>query len=210
MNSTSRIDPRMVGEGGLIDLLSFDNTPTTRENRCRLYQVGIFDIEITEFVPESTIQILVKERGAARFNEFHIKTTCTNETWEELQCLMHVLSIGIGPVPVQIVGIKTGTLPKRTRFPMSHRNHLETHPLHFFNVQDDVAQEHRRKYEGTIDMIEHQHTIRTEATFIRNGIMDYRFPALPKKSVTGLPITEHTGNREPAPESEYEYEIDLS
>ena len=59
-------------------------------------------------------------------------------------------------------------------------------------------------------MNEHEHTIRTEATFIRNGIMDYRFPALPKKSVTGLPITEHTGNREPAPESEYEYEIDLS
>ena len=125
---------------------------------------------------------------------------------------MHVLSIGIGPVPVQIVGIKTGTLPKRTKYPMSHRKHLCTHPLHFFNVQEDVAEEHRRKYEGTIDMIEHEHTIRSEATFIRNGIMDYRFPALPKRSVpvTGHPITEQVVNREPAPESEYEYEIDLS
>ena len=85
------------------DLISFEEIPEV-DNPSRLVQVAHYDIEITAWLNEKELQINIRERGAINYNDLRIRTDNPIGAMHGIECLFHVMSIGLGPTPVQIIG----------------------------------------------------------------------------------------------------------
>ena len=89
-----------IGPG--FGLLPFEEI-LTAENPSRLIQIAHYDIELTAWINEKELQLNLKERGTWKYNDLRIPTNDPVQALHEMECFLHIMSLGLGPVPVQLL-----------------------------------------------------------------------------------------------------------
>ena len=155
------------------DLLCFEEIPKV-ENPCRLIQIARYDIELTAWVNEKELQLNIKERGCQNYNDLRISSNDPVKALHEMECLFHIMSLGLGPTPVQLLGWKRRKYTQRHRFPYCHPDHVLDplkHPR--FTIGDDCHYLQMKKYEGKAGIYDGAMlTIADENIRNREGLFD--------------------------------------
>ena len=154
------------------DLISFEEIPTV-ENPSRLIQIAHYDIELTACFGEKELQLNLKERGNWKYNDLRIPTNDPVQALHEMECFLHIMSLGLGPVPVQLLGWKRRKWTKRNVFPYCHSHHVQDpFVLPRFTLNDEVHYLQQRKYEDRGIYDGAMLSIADESTRNREGLFD--------------------------------------
>ena len=130
------------------DLLCFEEIPQI-DNPCRLIQVDIYDIELTAWIREKELQINIQERGRQNYNDLRIPSNDPVQALHEMERVFHIMSLKLGPAPVQVLGRKRSNWTRRHKFPYCHSDHvMDPHRLPRFTIGDECHYLQRRKYEN--------------------------------------------------------------
>ena len=155
------------------DLLCFEEIPQI-DNPCRLIQVDIYDIELTAWIREKELQINIQERGRRNYNDLRIPSNDPVQALHELECVFHLMSLKLGPAPVQLLGRKRRNWTRRHRFPYCHSDHV-VDPLKLprFTIGDECHYLQMNKYENSAPLYDGAMlTIMDENLRDRDGLYD--------------------------------------
>ena len=155
------------------DLVCFEEIPQI-DNPCRLIQVDIYDIELTAWIREKELQINIQERGRQNYNDLRIPSNDPVQALHELECVFHLMSLKLGPAPVQLLGRKRRNWTRRHRFPYCHSDHvLDPLKLPRFTIGDECHYLQMNKYENQAGLYDGAMlTIMDENLRDRDGLYD--------------------------------------
>ena len=154
------------------DLLFFEEIPKV-DNPCRLIQIAHYDIEPTTWVVEKELQISIKERNCQNYNDLRISSNDPVQALHEMECMFHIMSLGLGPAPVQLLGWKRRNYTRRHLFPYCHSDHVQDpFKLPRFTIGDECHYLQQRKYEDRGIYDGAMLTIMDENTRNREGLFD--------------------------------------
>ena len=159
--------------GPSYDLLCFEEIPQL-DNPCRLIQIDIYDIELTAWIQQKELQINIQERGRLNYNDLRIPTNDPYKAFHEIECVFHLMSLKLGPTPVQLLGKKRRNWTPRHRFPYCHTDFvLDPFKLPRFTIGDENHTLQMKKYEKSASLYDGAMlTIMDENLRDREGLYD--------------------------------------